>query len=184
MCLLSVKAEGIGRWLLAPLSANATSSEGAFLTITVIFQEARRPLLLKWSGLWMIIRQGPWSQSLYSAVQFQARTCPLWEPRTILVWVPGPLGIVSYVDGNGHSPGDTWTRTQKKTSQMPSQQSASLSTMLSSPDFPLTIVLSPSVLHTLRPELQKAPHREGAAYIATSRGQHRATHSWSNNGGP
>lgn len=98
--------------------------------ITVIFQEARRPLLLKWSGLRMIIRQGPWSQSLYSAVQFQARTCPLWEPRTILVWVPGPLGIVSYVNGNGHSPGDTWTRTQKETSQMPSQQSASLSTML------------------------------------------------------
>lgn len=67
------------------------------------------------------------------------------------------------------------TRTQEEMSQMHSQWSASLSTTLPSPDSPLT-ALSPSVLHTLTSELQKAPHRDGAAYIATSRGQHGATH--------
>lgn len=68
------------------------------------------------------------------------------------------------------------TRTQEETSQMHSQWS-SLSTTFSSSDSPLTAVLSPSVLHTLTSEVQKGPHREGAAYIAASRVQHGATHS-------
>lgn len=44
----------------------------------------------------------------------------------------------------------------------------------------LTGVLSPSILCTLMSGLQKGPRRKGAAKIATSRGQHGATHSWPN----